>query len=75
MIISLETIWLIELIFNSQNRGPGYNRNLGWSLCDTEFIAFCDDDDIWFPRKLELQLLAMKYSGCKMAGGWVYQTH
>ena len=50
----------IELIFNSQNRGPGYNRNLGWSNCDTEFIAFCDDDDIWHQDKLKYQLQILK---------------
>ena len=50
----------IELIANSQNRGPGYNRNLGWSICNTEFIAFCDDDDIWHQDKLKYQLQILK---------------
>ena len=46
----------IELISNNKNRGPGFNRNLGWSKCETELIAFLDDDDIWHNKKLEIQL-------------------
>lgn len=46
----------IQLISNNKNMGPGYNRNLGWSICNTEFIAFCDDDDIWHQDKLKYQL-------------------
>lgn len=45
----------------------GYQRNFGIKEASGEYIAFCDDDDIWFPKKLELQLNAMKYSGCKMS--------
>jgi glycosyltransferase involved in cell wall biosynthesis len=32
-----------------------------------KYIAFCDDDDSWLPNKLELQLDAMKRTGCKMS--------
>ena len=35
-------------------------RNFGVKVATGSYIAFCDDDDIWFPRKLELQLIAMK---------------
>lgn len=30
-------------------------RNDGASLADTEWIAFCDDDDVWAPHKLQRQ--------------------
>lgn len=46
----------IELISNSKNKGPGFNRNLAWSYCNTTFIAFCDDDDYWYKDKLKYQL-------------------
>ena len=45
----------------------GYVRNKGLELASGKYIGFCDDDDIWFPRKIELQLEAMKRYGCKMS--------
>jgi len=44
----------------------GYVRNKGIEKSSGEYIAFCDDDDIWFPKKIELQINAIKNSGCKM---------
>lgn len=46
----------IELISCTKNKGPGYNRNLAWSYCNSEFIAFCDDDDYWHKDKLKIQI-------------------
>ena len=45
----------------------GYIRNKGIEKSSGKYIAFCDDDDIWFPSKIELQLNAMKKTGCKMS--------
>lgn len=45
----------------------GYVRNKGIEHSSGKFIAFCDDDDVWFPLKIELQLNAMKKTGCKMS--------
>jgi glycosyltransferase involved in cell wall biosynthesis len=45
----------------------GYQRNFGIEKATGDYIAFCDDDDIWFPNKIELQLKAMRETGCKMS--------
>ena len=45
----------------------GYVRNKGIELSSGKYIAFCDDDDIWFPNKIEIQLKAMRETGCKMS--------
>ena len=45
----------------------GYVINKGIEIMSGEYFATCDDDDIWFPNKLELQINAMKKSGCKMS--------
>ena len=44
----------------------GYVRNKGIEKSSGKYIAFCDDD-IWFPCKIELQLNAIKKTGCKMS--------
>jgi len=45
----------------------GHVRNKGIERSTGKYVAFCDDDDIWFSKKIELQINAMKNSGCKMS--------
>lgn len=43
--------------FKNRNEGIiAVNRNFGLRKANGKFIAFCDDDDLWFPEKLEKQL-------------------
>ena len=44
-----------------------YVRNQGIETATGKYVAFCDDDDSWLPKKLELQLKAIKKTGCKMS--------
>ena len=58
-----------------------YVRNKGIESSKGKYIAFCDDDDIWLPSKIELQLKHIKLSGCKMSctdgliGNGIYNTN
>jgi teichuronic acid biosynthesis glycosyltransferase TuaG len=68
---SWEGVRMLHLEKNSKDifgyACPGYVRNQGIKIADGKYIAYCDDDDIWFPKKLELQIDAMKKTGCKMS--------
>ena len=46
--------------FKHQNNGIiAVNRNYGTGKARGEYIAFCDDDDLWLPEKLEKQVLEL----------------
>jgi len=60
-----ENIKIIHLPENS--KCVGRTRNIGVENADGKYIAFCDDDDIWFPEKIDLQIKAIKEHDCKMA--------
>lgn len=49
----------IKAYQNLDERVISINRNFGISLSNAEFIAFCDDDDVWESNKLEEQIKIM----------------
>jgi glycosyltransferase involved in cell wall biosynthesis len=64
-------IIIIHLEINSKQKFgyacAGFVRNKGIEISSGKYIAFCDDDDNWFPYKIYLQVRAMKVTGCKMS--------
>ena len=45
----------------------GIQRNIGSTIATGKYLAFLDDDDVWLPNKLMLQVEAMENTGNKMA--------
>lgn len=39
-----------------ENTGVSEARNTGINAASSEFVAFLDDDDFWYPNKIEIQL-------------------
>lgn len=47
--------------FQNQNDGIiARNRNVGVQQATGKYLAFCDDDDVWLPEKLEKQVKSLE---------------
>jgi glycosyltransferase involved in cell wall biosynthesis len=49
----------VMLMANTRTPGLAGTRNTGILSCDTDLVAFCDDDDEWLPGKLRAQVGAL----------------
>jgi glycosyltransferase involved in cell wall biosynthesis len=56
----------LRVVQLASRRGPGGARNVGVAESRGEWVAFLDDDDLWYPRKLEAQLEAARSSGYEL---------
>lgn len=50
----------VEVIANGRTPGLAGARNTGVLALQTPLVAFCDDDDTWFPQKLSRQVAALQ---------------
>jgi glycosyltransferase involved in cell wall biosynthesis len=75
MEINLSSNPIIEVIDAAKKFNVSHARNLGLACVKSEsnWIAFCDDDDIWLPGKLKLQIeycmnrkLHASYTGARL---------
>ncbi|MCW2635721.1 MAG: glycosyltransferase family 2 protein [Blastococcus sp.] len=46
----------VRVMSNTRTPGLAGSRNSGILALDTDWVAFCDDDDTWAPRRLSAQL-------------------
>ncbi|KAB8191120.1 glycosyltransferase [Nonomuraea phyllanthi] len=64
---SVETPASVRVLPNALTPGLPGARNTGISACDTDLVAFCDDDDVWLPGKLTAQVHALLDRGAGFA--------
>ncbi|WP_413692973.1 glycosyltransferase family 2 protein [Psychromonas sp. KJ10-2] len=49
---------------STTNMGNGYSRNQGTKMANGDWIAYLDDDDIWYENKVELQIQSIEKHNC-----------
>lgn len=47
-------------VLSQKNKGQTISKNIGIQQSQGEYIAFIDSDDLWDPKKLDIQLSAMR---------------
>jgi glycosyltransferase involved in cell wall biosynthesis len=52
----------VQYQFAAENGGPARSRNIGMAKASGGLIAFLDADDVWLPKKLEIQVQAFAES-------------
>jgi glycosyltransferase involved in cell wall biosynthesis len=68
----------VRVVRHPERRGVAVARNSGIQAARGEWVAFLDDDDVWAPRKLRLQVDAARAGGAGFAYGgsvWVDEAH
>ncbi len=57
----------VRLLRSPTPQGPGAARNLGAAEAKGTFLAWLDDDDWWFPQKLERELIEFENAPAEVA--------
>jgi glycosyltransferase involved in cell wall biosynthesis len=64
----------IDVIRHPENKGRPYARNKILELAGDDYLAWIDAGDLWHPRKLELQLAALRSEEARHPGTAVLCT-
>jgi glycosyltransferase involved in cell wall biosynthesis/2-polyprenyl-3-methyl-5-hydroxy-6-metoxy-1,4-benzoquinol methylase len=65
----------ITYIRHSSNRGLAASRNTGIKAAGGKYIAYLDDDDVYYPVHLETLVMALEGSDYKVAYTDAYRVH
>ncbi|SDJ52052.1 Glycosyl transferase family 2 [Nonomuraea maritima] len=65
----------VRVLGNTLSPGLPGARNTGIAACDTDLVAFCDDDDVWLPGKLAAQVRALRAGGGEFASCGIEVEH
>jgi glycosyltransferase involved in cell wall biosynthesis len=60
----------ISIVLDTAKRGASFTRNDAWQALDTDYVAFLDDDDEWYPHHLATCLQAIEATGADMVYPW-----
>lgn len=63
MVIGKYTDCRIKYIYNTENKGANYCRNLGVTLSRGKYISFLDSDNFWERDKIRIQLEKIIHTG------------
>ncbi len=65
----------LRVVTNTRTPGLAGARNTGIAASDGALVAFCDDDDVWAPDKLRLQVEQLKATGAEFVASGVRIHH
>lgn len=65
----------IKSVENQRTPGLAGARNSGALQAQGELLAFCDDDDVWLPDKLRLQVEALRHTQALVSTCGIYVSY
>jgi len=65
--VAIDSRRRLVAVANARTSGLAGARNTGADVAAGELLAFCDDDDVWWPGKLEAQVERMRRSGSRVS--------
>ena len=63
----VKPVWNQIKLIHQENLGQGAARNTGVRVARGDWVAFLDPDDLWDPRKLEVQMNYLEQTGYEWA--------
>lgn len=60
----------INVTMDTERMGAWHNRNRAWQALSTDFVAFLDDDDYWYPKHLALLAQTQRETNADIVYPW-----